>query len=265
MLEDVLILISISLITSFMMFSTVRQTLLRKVHHIKLSRRSSYDIFGAHSDDEDNQSIHHPNQPQVAFVDEVDPDGSLKKSQILGGSPGGAGNPDDGLADIFKSSPLVYAAISKIRDFIVRDFINSWYSTAVSDDEAFSKEVGDVIDHAFQRLAARMLKVDWASFLMSEAILFLTNLLRHVRLIEEDMMKINKEFATETDANKRNTMLLTEILLNNQLHPGVNDPKGHLRKVSARLIKVVMKESDHKCTAARLLVREVLTCNVRLC
>lgn len=266
---DVAVLLAISAITSFFLFSATRDQLLRKVHLIKLTRRSSFEIFGSASDDEEQCPFpreHPAYDTATGSVDDWDVSaGKHRRAKLqrsnLATQDDSSGLGNSGGAAVFKNNPVVYSSISRLRNLIVRDFVNYWYLSSVSEDKSFPNEISNVLDYAFESLAFRILQVDWLNFLMAEALVFFTNLLRYVRMTEEDLIKSNVFYET-MPVEKQTQLLLETFQANCTLHPGLADPRSSLRKISAKLTKILLRENDQKCETVKLLVREVFACNV---
>lgn len=236
-MEELAALAAISLASGFILFSSSRDAILRTKHQIRLQRRTSIEVFDSRVEEA------------------VDAKKGLETAAATARKISTVVDPEK-----IKQSTEVYHALSRLREFVIRDFIDSWYRAAVSTNDDFPNQVRMAIDYAFAALAERLLKVDWAAVIVNEAISFFTDLLRYVRLTEEELLKVQEY--KKAKAHDRLRLLLVEIRRKYSLHKGVDNPTDYLRKFSDDLLKSIMRESDFKCMSARTLVREVFTMNI---
>ena len=235
MFEELLIVSVMCVALTTILFNRSKQTLAHRIQVIRVKRRPRHELFG---------------NPATPDVDDEDEDEHAKRDV------------DPVNVDLFQThNPELYAALARLRDLIVRDFVEWWYLRSISKSSSFVVEVKKAIDYVLVNLCMRISLIDWRSFLMQESVVLFTNLLRYIRLTEESLEKDVHNWAKFNELQKIQRLIL-EIDSQYNLHPGVKDQSMFLRTISAVLLKSIARKSDYSCTALKHLLREVLAFNV---
>lgn len=162
--------------------------------------------------------------------------------------------------------PKVAHALARVRELVMRDFVEYWFPWSVSADLQFPNDSRAVMDAAFDRLAAAVQRVDWVSFVAQRLVTNLTDLLRIQRLCEQQLERKDPAFAALDDDAERTRRIEAEVLANYKLHVAATasdeGQREYLRRVSTALLSRLLRPSDYGCGAVRSLMREVFVNNL---
>ena len=89
----------------------------------------------------------------------------------------------------------LFSVINKMRDYIIRDFIDSWYKDGVSpDDQKFINHIKFALDGVFQILIKRISSTNWSLFIRDRIFHPLRECLTLYRNIINDLSKNNPKW-----------------------------------------------------------------------
>jgi len=243
--EDVLLILLVAIWHAWVLFQKNKNRLLYRLHILQSHQKGILEVQDV--DDEEHQ-----------FSQQISASNSLPGTPAASSlSAVTAGHePLDVLPRTVRES------LKRMRNYIIRDFVDSWYKASISDSESFPREVRKAIDYAFWSLSERALSVDWTEFVMEQVLVFITDMLRNMRIMEELLLENDSGFSSLSEEQKM-VMIMGHFSKNYNLHPGVNDPKSFLRSVCGKICKVILPPSEYNCAIARYLVREILAFNVQ--
>ncbi|KAK4454051.1 PXA domain-containing protein [Podospora aff. communis PSN243] len=164
-------------------------------------------------------------------------------------------------------SPKVAAALDEVLGFILRDFINAWYSN-ISKNPVFSDEVDKTIRCALLRVKDRLAELDLAEVLTTRLVPLLTAHFRDFYDAERSVRgrKLNRSM-TETEELD---LAIASKYKDGRLHPavslGFSDTKtaqqDYLRKTMSRVLRVVLPPKLLESGAVSTIIREITACAV---
>ncbi|KAI9004260.1 PXA domain-containing protein [Gaertneriomyces semiglobifer] len=151
----------------------------------------------------------------------------------------------------FTSSAIVDAEIAEILIILLRDYVCSWYHD-ISHDEAFLKEIVDVVAFAVRQLEQKYLNnFDWVLFLSKD----LPELLgRHV----QDFRRCKESHGTMYSGDRT----FEELFHGCQPHCGLDSPESeaeYYRRVVELLLSFLLPPEELKSDSVRFVAREILT------
>lgn len=231
-LEELFVVLLASCIGAWFLLDSTKRTLSRKIQSIRVQRRPNLEFFGS-----------------------VDPPSSTRKSMW------DRDEIEHTVGQFRRDAPIIYRSLAGIRDFIIADFIQSWYSPYISSSMAFSSEVSSSLDYAFWALSSRIVRVDWRVFFMQEMVKVFEEMLCFVRLTEDELVN-RKDGFLKLNESSRTERVLKELQIHCNLHPGTQDPVAFLRTMSSTLTKLILRKSDYASAPVRALLKEVLTQSV---
>lgn len=164
-------------------------------------------------------------------------------------------------------SPKVAAALDDVLEFILRDFINSWYSN-ISKNPVFSDQVDSAIRHALLHVKARLADLDFAELLTTRLVPLLTAHFRNFYDAERSVRgrKLTKS-VTETEELD---LAIASKYKDGKLHPaaslGFSDTKtaqqDYLRQVMNKVLRIVLPPKLLASRAVATIIREITACAV---
>ncbi|KAH6843029.1 PXA domain-containing protein [Chaetomium sp. MPI-CAGE-AT-0009] len=170
-------------------------------------------------------------------------------------------------ASLYPESPKVSAALDEVLEYIIRDFIRSWYS-AISNNPVFSDEVEKAIRCALLRFRDRLQAQDLAEVLTTRLVPILTAHFRHFYDAERSIRgrKLNRS-VTETEELD---LAIASKYKEGKLHPAASlafsDTKtaqqDYLRRTMSRILPIVLPEKLLASRAVSTLIREITSCAV---
>ncbi|KAK4099827.1 hypothetical protein N658DRAFT_474592 [Parathielavia hyrcaniae] len=170
-------------------------------------------------------------------------------------------------ASLCPESPKVSAALDEILEYIIRDFIRSWYSH-ISRNPVFTDEVDKAIRCALLRVRDRLQRLDLAEVLTTRLVPILTAHFRDFYEAERAVRgrKLNRS-VTETEELD---LAIASKYKDGKLHPAASlsfsDTKtaqqDYLRKTMSRVLPTVLPDKLLASRAVSILVREITACAV---
>ncbi|KAF9155569.1 hypothetical protein DFQ26_009704 [Actinomortierella ambigua] len=138
--------------------------------------------------------------------------------------------------------------------FLVRDFIQTWYS-AVSTDPEFVSSVVDVVIHIARELERRSQEVDWVELLLMDVPAVLK---RHYTDYRQAAQKLGTAYAP----NQTIESIFHGLQPHFALSDGQESEKEYLRQLSDELLKVLLPKEEYESDLVRWVVREIFACIV---
>eukprot|EP01084_Bolivina_argentea_P136670 240694_1 len=159
----------------------------------------------------------------------------------------------------------LFTVLDAIRDFIIRDFIEDWYKTGISnDDTKFINHIKFAIDGIFQILVHRISSTNWTYFIRDRIFHPLRECLTLYRNIVINLSRNNPKWDELTET-ERDNFIQEAIEKNYQWHRGCDSTKSsieYLRKWSLLFLEEILDERNFHCFTVRFFCREVLTNNL---
>ena len=168
---------------------------------------------------------------------------------------------------LFPESPRVSAALDEILEYIIRDFIQSWYS-GISKNPVFTDEVDRAIRCALLRIRDRLVDLDLAKVLTTRLVPILTAHFRDFYHAERSVRgrKLNRS-VTETEELD---LAIASKYREGKLHPAASlsfsDTKtaqqDYLRQVVSGILPKVLPDALLASRPVSILIREITACAV---
>eukprot|EP01083_Nonionella_stella_P200085 733125_1 len=154
-------------------------------------------------------------------------------------------------------------ALWEISEFVIRDFIDSWWKDVAPDTTCFADEVRQRFRFIFTTLINRGRRVNWRRFAAKRVLGGLTQLFRIQRLARRALCALDKQFEDRPE-DERLELLKQEILRSYKLHEATDPSRRaeYLRKLSEIVLREVLPIDDFRCSLVRVLARELLANNV---
>ncbi|KAF9947417.1 hypothetical protein BGZ65_008821, partial [Modicella reniformis] len=137
---------------------------------------------------------------------------------------------------------------------LVRDFIQTWYTSFSSDPQLVTSIVNVVIDIAC-KLERRCQEVDWVGLLLQNVPEVLK---RHYMDFRQAAQKMETAYAP----NQTIESLFHGLQPHFALRDGEESEMEYLRQLSDELLRVLLPEGEYQSDCIRWLVREILCCVV---
>ncbi|KAK3692491.1 PXA domain-containing protein [Podospora appendiculata] len=163
--------------------------------------------------------------------------------------------------------PKVSAALDELLGFIIRDFIDAWYSN-ISKNPVFSDEVDNAIRRALVRVRDRLGELDLAELLTTRLVPLMTAHFRDFYDAERSVRgrKLNRS-VTETEELD---LAIASKYKDGKLHPAASlafsDTKtaqqDYLRQAMSRILPRVLPHSLLASRAVSTIIREITACSV---
>jgi len=164
-------------------------------------------------------------------------------------------------------SPKVAAALDEVLEFIIRDFIKSWYSS-ISKNPVFAIEVDRAIRCALLRVKERLADIDFAEVLTTRLVPLLTAHFRDFYDAERSVRgrKLNRS-VTETEELD---LAIASKYKEGKLHPAASlvfsDTKttqqDYLRQAMSKVLPMVLPAKLLASRAVAIIIREITACAV---
>ncbi|KAG0032496.1 hypothetical protein BGZ81_010763 [Podila clonocystis] len=138
--------------------------------------------------------------------------------------------------------------------FLVRDFIQTWY-TSFSSDPQFVATIVNVIIHIARELERRSLEIDWVALMLQDVPEVLR---RHYTDYRQATQKLDTAYAP----NQTIESIFHGLQPHFALRDGEDSEKEYLRQLADELLKILLPESEYQSDCVRWLVREILACLV---
>ncbi|PHH51123.1 Sorting nexin-12 [Ceratocystis fimbriata CBS 114723] len=168
---------------------------------------------------------------------------------------------------LYVESEKISEAFDKLLSYIIRDFVNSWYSN-ISRSPVFLNEVDGVLRAALGNLRDRMIELDLVEIVISRFVPILTNHIRdfHVAEVIVRGRKLNRSM-TETDELD---IAIASKFRDGELHPAASlsfpDVKmiqqDYLRTTATKILPHILPPEHLTSRAVSTIIREILACAV---
>ncbi|KAL3420768.1 hypothetical protein PVAG01_07213 [Phlyctema vagabunda] len=168
---------------------------------------------------------------------------------------------------LYADSFIVSSALDDLLELIVRDFVNSWYA-GISKNPAFTNEVDKTIRLALAAIRDRLLEVDIVEVVTIRIVPILT---AHFRDFYEAERAIRgKHLNRSVTESEELDLAIAGKYKDGKLHPatslGYSDTKlvqqEYLRKMTKRLLPMLLPERVVASRAVGVLVAELVSCAV---
>ncbi|KAL8243781.1 hypothetical protein R6Q59_010039 [Mikania micrantha] len=168
---------------------------------------------------------------------------------------------------LYPESFVVSQALDGIVNFILRDFVASWY-THISQSPHFVNELDKNIRVALVNIRDRMSKQDLPSFVISKIVPILKNHLKDFDQAERAVR--GKTLNRSMTESEELDLAIAAKYKDGKLHPAASmsfsDTKGiqqdHIRKTIIRILPEILPEQLIGSRAVSVLVKEIVSCAV---
>lgn len=165
---------------------------------------------------------------------------------------------------LYAPSFVISGSLDLIIEYIIRDFILSWYSQ-VSADASFPAQVENTIRSAIEQIRDRLLKIDLVDFTMQKIVPILTRHVSDFAAAETALRgkNLNKQF---TESRELDIALASKYNGGN-LHPAASlrspDPamveKEWIKKLVGSVLPYILPEREAQSRSVFILVQEIVT------
>ncbi|KAG0336520.1 hypothetical protein BG000_006485 [Podila horticola] len=138
--------------------------------------------------------------------------------------------------------------------FLVRDFIQTWYSSFSSDPQ-FVATIVNVVIHIARELERRSLEIDWVALMLQEVPEVLQ---RHYIDYRQATQKLDTAYAP----NQTIESIFHGLQPHFALRDGEESEKEYIRQLADELLRILLPQSEYQSDCVRWLVREILACLV---
>ncbi|KAK9475761.1 PXA domain-containing protein [Lipomyces japonicus] len=170
---------------------------------------------------------------------------------------------------LYPPSSAVSGSLDIIIDYVLRDFIYSWYFQ-LSGDVSFPIEVKNTIRNVAEQLRDRIINIDLVDFTMQKIVPILTKHVAEFATAETALRgkNLNKQLTESRELD----IALAYKYANGELHPAASlkspDPKMNVKKwikgLVGQILPYVLPESDVQSRAVTILIQEIVACSVFL-
>lgn len=157
------------------------------------------------------------------------------------------------------NSSDVSHSIDQITNFVLRDFVESWYQS-ISDDKSFPNQVRIQLKLAITELESRLYMLDASNFLVLDILPLITNHFTKFVAAEEIVMGEQRNLSRSTDldfkiAQEYGNLNPAISLKNTEKEPEV---RCYSRMRMNKVVPYLLSRDELSSSAATLLVREIL-------
>ncbi|KAK9369400.1 PXA domain-containing protein [Lipomyces kononenkoae] len=170
---------------------------------------------------------------------------------------------------LYPPSFVISGSLDIIIEYILRDFILSWYSQ-ISADASFPAQVENTIRITVEHIRDRLLQIDLVDFTMQKIIPIITKHVSDFAAAETALRgkHLDKQFTESRELD----IALASKYANGQLHPAASlkapDPKiaekEWIRKLVGSILPYLLPEREAQSRAVFILVQEIVACSVIL-
>ncbi|KOX75581.1 Sorting nexin-13 [Melipona quadrifasciata] len=159
-------------------------------------------------------------------------------------------------------SRIIDESLQEILDFVIRDYVEPWYSV-ITDDEEFIYSVRDTAQKIAINIANRVKGVDWIPYLTTRLV---DDAASHVRLYRQARARIkqlrSKKLQKEESLEKiffdlevqmENNLICRDLVCTNSIQE-----LEFLGEISEILLYLVLPKGDFDCLTVRFILRELL-------
>jgi sorting nexin-25 len=168
---------------------------------------------------------------------------------------------------LYAESPKVSQALDEVLGFIVRDFVQSWYSS-ISKNPVFANEVDKSIRYALANVRDRLFELDLAETLTTRLVPILTAHFHDFYDAERSVRgrKLNRSVTESEELD----LAIASKYKDGNLHPAASlsfsDTKmvqqDYLRKAVTRILPKVLPENLLASRVVAIIIREIVSCAV---
>ncbi|KAK9457247.1 PXA domain-containing protein [Dipodascopsis uninucleata] len=168
---------------------------------------------------------------------------------------------------LYPPSFVISGSLDLLIEYILRDFILSWYSH-ISVDASFPAQVENTIRVAVEQMRDRLLKIDMVVFTMKKIIPILTKHVSDFAAAETALhgKNLNKHFTESRELD----IALASKYADGELHPAASlkapDPriaeKQWIRKLIGSILPYILPETESQSRAVFILVQEIVSYSV---
>lgn len=167
---------------------------------------------------------------------------------------------------VYPQSFLVSTAIDHLIEYVMRDFVLSWYGS-ISQDSTFPSQVDSTIRHASMLMAMRMRDMDWSELLVPKMLPIITDHFRNFVAAETAVRE--RSMGHELTDNKEFQFAVAAQYCHGRLHPSIvlkqyryaDHRKGWLRNLVDKFLPSLLGTSASSTVVSHLL-RDIVACSV---
>ncbi|KAK9468849.1 PXA domain-containing protein [Lipomyces arxii] len=197
--------------------------------------------------------------PSYAFAA---PDAWAKELQLLSADKTSTG-------PIYPPSQVISESLDVIIEYILRDFIFSWY-TQISMDTSFPEQVDNTIRSAIEQIRDRLLAIDLVDFTMQKIVPILTKHIAEFAAAETALR--GKHFNRQLTESRELDIALAAKYANGELHPAAAlrapEPKiaekEWIRSLVGSVLPYILPNCEAQARSVFILVQEIVACSVVL-
>lgn len=160
---------------------------------------------------------------------------------------------------LFPESFFISETVDTIMDYIIRDFIESWFQRISDDDDGFPKELKRQLRFAVRRLKQRLEKVDISNLIVLKGIPTLTEHFNNF-VIAEDIAKSKKINLNNFD------FIVASNFNRGKLHPAIklknlskdSDRKEYIQKTIDSILPFLITKEEMDSSPVRILIKNLL-------
>lgn len=167
---------------------------------------------------------------------------------------------------IFAESFLLSDSVELLVEYIMRDYVNSWYTRGFKDD-LFPQIVDDTIRESLKRLGGRTKNIEWANLAVRKLVPLITehftNYVNAVRIVRERSTQRQMVASKELDIAiaERYGKLHDAVLLTTTGYE-VTHRRNWLRKKVLLVLPYLMSNRDMRSPVVSGLIKDILACSV---
>lgn len=167
---------------------------------------------------------------------------------------------------VYPQSFLVSTAIDQLIEYIIRDFVSSWFQ-GISQNQEFPMQVDSTIRHALIMLSMRMKDIEWSDMLVTKMMPIVTDHFHNFVAAETAVRE--RSMGRDLTDNKEFQYAVAGQYCHGRLHPSValkhyryaDYRKGWLRNLVDRFIPLLLGTSSSSIVVNHLS-RDILACSV---
>ncbi|CAE6417308.1 unnamed protein product [Rhizoctonia solani] len=176
----------------------------------------------------------------------------------------------DNLPPIKECSPDASELVHEVIDFIVRDFVQVWYSN-LSDSPAFPNALRRTIQETLENILARASQLDVSALVVRKILPKITAHIEKFRQSEESLRGAANERRLSNDSEELDILLAIRYVGRGKLHPAVANLSSmatrptedlYLRQLSDRVLPLILPEADARSRSVVIVAREIIGCSV---
>ncbi|KAH7334603.1 PXA domain-containing protein [Rhizoctonia solani] len=176
----------------------------------------------------------------------------------------------DNLPPIKECSPDTSELVHEVIVFIVRDFVQVWYSN-LSDSPAFPNALRRTIQETLENILVRASQLDVSALVVRKILPKITAHIEKFRQSEESLRGAANERRLSGDSEELDILLAIRYVGRGKLHPAVANLSSmatrptedlYLRQLFDRVLPLVLPEADAKSRSVVIVAREIIGCSV---